>query len=410
MGNRFLIDYLDEISLVEDFGYSYVLPIVPQGHAVQAANQPNAVFPSVQIVLTRPSVSSPISDQSGTENSSMWVSRALGPGQRMGLLGLGKATSVNVEHCNGARALCLKWPQGKGDPSPFSVAYSGDCRPSSAFAKAARGATVLIHEATFDDELKGEAKAKKHSTVQEAVGVASLMRAKSLVLTHFSQRYQKIPVLDHVWEKTDDLEREIEREERDLDVHGRAAKGLGAGQDVDEIAPDLDEATGTTTDPQNLEPMEKMDEDNDGEAETEAEVGAKETPLKILFAFDYMRVRVGEIPKLQAYRPALMKLFENEIEESEAKRLKKSLSLADMTPFNGGVGLGGTKMAKQKPGNTPGGPKRHGSVKKGQENGKAKKRKSVGSAEAARAAIDKTGAGKNSDALDGLADGIHEMV
>lgn len=47
--------------------------------------------------------------------------------------------------------------------------FSGDTRPCEAVVKAAQGATLLVHEATFEDGLEGEAVTKKHSTVSDAV-------------------------------------------------------------------------------------------------------------------------------------------------------------------------------------------------------------------------------------------------
>jgi ribonuclease Z len=57
------------------------------------------------------------------------------------------------------------------------------------------GISLLIHEATFDDDEHGLAEAikKRHSTVLEALGVAKDMRAEACLLTHFSQRYPKTP-------------------------------------------------------------------------------------------------------------------------------------------------------------------------------------------------------------------------
>jgi ribonuclease Z len=104
--------------------------------------------------------------------------------------GLTGITACSVEHCNGALAVVFDFPNG------FKVAYSGDCRPSNRFAAIGRGATLLIHEATFDDELQGDAYAKKHSTTSEALGIGKKMGARRILLTHFSQRYQKIPVMD----------------------------------------------------------------------------------------------------------------------------------------------------------------------------------------------------------------------
>ncbi|KAG4426223.1 hypothetical protein IFR04_000689 [Cadophora malorum] len=104
-------------------------------------------------------------------------------------VGLNSIKACGVEHCHGALAVAFNFPNG------FKVAYSGDCRPSERFVDIGRDATLLIHEATFDDELKSDAIAKKHSTTSEALGVGERMNARRILLTHFSQRYQKIPVM-----------------------------------------------------------------------------------------------------------------------------------------------------------------------------------------------------------------------
>ena len=46
---------------------------------------------------------------------------------------------------------------------------------------------MLIHEATFGDDKQEEAVNKRHSTIGEALGVATRMGAYRTVLTHFSQ-------------------------------------------------------------------------------------------------------------------------------------------------------------------------------------------------------------------------------
>ena len=102
-------------------------------------------------------------------------------------LGITAIQSIPVQHCAHSYAVELK------GTSFGTVAYSGDCRPSRSFAEAAQSADVLIHEATFMDGMEAEASLKRHSTVGEALEVASTMKAKNVVLTHFSQRYPKIP-------------------------------------------------------------------------------------------------------------------------------------------------------------------------------------------------------------------------
>jgi ribonuclease Z len=44
--------------------------------------------------------------------------------------------------------------------------------------------------------MEEEAVLKRHSTVGEAIDIAVAMKARSLILTHFSQRYPKIPRID----------------------------------------------------------------------------------------------------------------------------------------------------------------------------------------------------------------------
>jgi len=62
--------------------------------------------------------------------------------------------------------------------------------------KAGEGATVLLHEATLEDDLSTTADEKDHSTTADALRAGVLMKAKHIVLTHFSQRYPKIPILN----------------------------------------------------------------------------------------------------------------------------------------------------------------------------------------------------------------------
>ncbi|KAI9291413.1 Metallo-hydrolase/oxidoreductase [Neoconidiobolus thromboides FSU 785] len=78
----------------------------------------------------------------------------------------------------------------------FKLVYSGDTRPSDNLVQIGKEADVLIHEATMDDELAKEAKAKRHSTISEAIEQGKKMQVKNIVLTHFSQRYSSFTKMD----------------------------------------------------------------------------------------------------------------------------------------------------------------------------------------------------------------------
>ncbi len=104
-------------------------------------------------------------------------------------LGITSLLSVPVSHCYQSFGVVI-------DGTSFGrLVYSGDCRPSERLAKVGHGADLLIHEATFENGMEEEALMKMHSTVAEALSVAKTMNAKACILTHFSQRYPRIPPL-----------------------------------------------------------------------------------------------------------------------------------------------------------------------------------------------------------------------
>ncbi|KAK9807250.1 hypothetical protein WJX73_003185 [Symbiochloris irregularis] len=121
--------------------------------------------------------------------------------------GLSRLESFRVEHCAQAFGVVLEGLPHKAQPGQnggdaasttkgWKVAFSGDTRPCAAVVAAAQDADLLVHEATFEDALESEALAKRHSLTREAVQTGQECGAYRTLLTHFSQRYPKIPVFD----------------------------------------------------------------------------------------------------------------------------------------------------------------------------------------------------------------------
>lgn len=73
------------------------------------------------------------------------------------------------------------------------VLYTGDTRPADDVVDAARGADLLIHDATFAAEDRRRAHETFHSTAAEAAEVALQAGARRLALTHLSSRYSANP-------------------------------------------------------------------------------------------------------------------------------------------------------------------------------------------------------------------------
>ncbi|KAJ2641315.1 hypothetical protein GGF44_002178 [Coemansia sp. RSA 1694] len=106
-------------------------------------------------------------------------------------LGLEDIKTCSVVHCPWAYGLSLTHSSG------WKLVYSGDTRPCANLVTLGRAGrkppTILLHEATHSDDLLEDAKAKRHTTVSEAVAMALGMGAENLLMTHFSQRCLSLP-------------------------------------------------------------------------------------------------------------------------------------------------------------------------------------------------------------------------
>ncbi|KAJ4341275.1 hypothetical protein N0V95_007281 [Ascochyta clinopodiicola] len=288
-----MLQWLREYASIEDFGYSRILPLEISPATVGVGGSLLSINGIDKLEGLR------IAKQDYTP-----------------LFGFADIQSVKVAHCHGAMAVSITFPRSSPEPSvkPLKVSYSGDCRPSQPFSKIGRDTTVLIHEATFDDELEGDARAKKHSTTSEALGIGARMNAKAVVLTHFSQRYQKIPVLQTVQDS------EASSTEEDTNA--------ATIEDVDDIDPSVDS---TLQNPDirpppaghAVLPPPQLIKQSSSLLDNERVIKLRNKDMKVAIAFDYMRVKLKDIIELEKYNEALNELLVKEVEEelSEGKEI-----------------------------------------------------------------------------------------
>jgi ribonuclease Z len=281
LGESSFIQWLEEYAGVEDYGFGAILPL--------------SVHPKEKL-MTGFSYRHCRADGSYPEDGPANTTLAFeGEGSEFSKLlqeatGLVKLSAVWVNHCKGSMAVSFTWDH------KLKVSYSGDCRPSSEFAQIGQGSTLLIHEATFQDDMAGSAIAKKHSTTSEAIHVGRRMNARMTLLTHFSQRYAKISKAGSESNNSFQKDGGMFTVPKHLDV----------------------------ADSEDL-PVDEPAMGGPGDLST-----ADDYEMPVCIAYDYMKVKIRDIPIAQMFSPAFEKLVQRidqaAVEDEEKKKAADELS------------------------------------------------------------------------------------
>ena len=90
----------------------------------------------------------------------------------------------------------IKPEQVLGPPREgVKLVFSGDTKPYEGMIDFAKNVDVLIHEATYGDELMDKAIENGHSTAKDAAKIAKEACVEKLILTHLSNRYTNSNIL-----------------------------------------------------------------------------------------------------------------------------------------------------------------------------------------------------------------------
>ncbi|EGE08326.1 tRNA processing endoribonuclease Trz1 [Trichophyton equinum CBS 127.97] len=297
-----MLQWMAEYTNVENYGYDKVVPL-----SASSFEHPDGKTDYTYTIHRRQRNGAAIPDRDGKylgtrlkfddENSPLTELLKQGTG-------LDAILTTPVSHCQGAKAVSLVFPTG------FKVSYSGDCRPSTRFIDMGRGSTVLIHEATFDDNMLSDAVAKRHSTVSEAMTVGLRMEAKVIVMTHFSQRYRKMPDIANA-----------------KVVHIQPPKGWNnKGNNAGDMkpprqAPSVVRDIPTSEDVEEDYTMAEAEESGAAKVTRPRSRSRSKSPSSstnnppIVIAFDHMRLRVADAIQAEAHQPLLTKFLETTSEE-----------------------------------------------------------------------------------------------
>lgn len=118
----------------------------------------------------------------GRFNREEAISLGVKPGPLFGKLQRGASVMINDKEITPGMVMGPQRPGRK-------IVYSGDTRPVSSIEEHGMNASLLIHDATFDESELSRAKEFMHSTAGEAAKTAVTLKAEKLALFHLSTRY-----------------------------------------------------------------------------------------------------------------------------------------------------------------------------------------------------------------------------
>ena len=120
-----------------------------------------------------------------------------------------------------------------------TVVFSGDTRPCAAVRRAALGADLLVHEASFASEDLERARETRHSTAAEAAELAAVSEVKLLALTHLGARATPRMIKDEARElfAATVVPRDFDTIELPLPERGSPALRRGGAYPEEEKAP-----------------------------------------------------------------------------------------------------------------------------------------------------------------------------
>ena len=140
---------------------------------------------AIEAVHTVPALSYVLEEKERAGRFDLAKAKALGipPGPLYSRLQEGQAVTVGDKTFTPDQVL---GPPRRGR----KIVYTGDSMPHPGLVAAARGADVLIHDATSDAALEEKANRYGHSSSRQAAQVAKEAGIGQLVLTHMSPRYE----------------------------------------------------------------------------------------------------------------------------------------------------------------------------------------------------------------------------